>query len=510
MTISGVDTGLVTGRFVIGLVDGPDIDDEPDLIGATGTFEFTPAITYLPVPGADPGPFTLLKDTFVAVLDDEGYLCTPSPINPTLPGKRGIRLFATDSDASSTVEWTWKVTPKFVGRAGFPSPTYIPPFNMAVPTGSVIDLATVVKVPNSTGIGTEQIVALASTAQQAAQYASRQAAAAAEEASSAGISAYEAAQVSAQALAVSEAAESIAQSVRDEADAGDFIPKISIGEVNTVINSGDDGWVANIIRNGGLTKEAVREGMPSAFKGDPGGLVPASNVWSAQDCNLLTTPGYYYQASGSTIALNWPAAVRGVLTVFGVESGMLTQEFMPQRIENREAKAFYRRVKVGVTGKWSPWEVYSSQRIDTKAGRVVYSWDPVEDREHMIYGDTGWRDISSLLQGFTSSSDYVYIRRTNNLVEIEISAPNPTESVALDYGTLPQGFAGYGGVRRTQFWGQQGSLDSTGLKPVRMSLTSTGMQMRAYGATVNGGRIGISGTYHTNTAWPVTLPGTAV
>lgn len=196
-----VPSGRVVGRFVVGMVDGADLNDEPDLIGASGTLEFIPSPTYMPMPTGGPDPYVLLPETFIAILDSEGYVCTPNPLSPSSAGARGIRLFATDNQ-DTVHDWTWRVIPRFTGTKAT-----IPAFNISVPTGSVVDLATAVKMPQSSGIGTEQVIALASSAQFSARTAAEHAALAIDEAASAGVSAYEASLLAAQALAVSRALE---------------------------------------------------------------------------------------------------------------------------------------------------------------------------------------------------------------------------------------------------------------------------------------------------------------
>lgn len=173
MAILGVDTGLVVAQFVIGVIDGADINDEPDIVPARGTFEFTPSTSYVPVPLGSPNAFTLMKDTVVGVLDNEGYLCTPHPYDAKMPGKRGLRLFSTDTPNASVAGWTWVVTPKFVNANGAPITSYIAPFAIRVPSGGLVDLTLAIKVPESTGIGTgagmAEILSMATEAQVSAQ-----------------------------------------------------------------------------------------------------------------------------------------------------------------------------------------------------------------------------------------------------------------------------------------------------------------------------------------------------
>lgn len=170
---ANVDTGIVSGRFIVGVIDGPDADDEPDAIPAKGTVTFTASVPYLPNPGAST---TILKAPIVAVLDGEGWLCVRLPDGTA--GARGVRLIATDDEDLSVTGWTWTVSYTF-GTVDGTTPR-IASHSMALPSGATIDLTSVVKVPSSAGIGIEQAEALAATAQAAAQEASQAAQAAAE------------------------------------------------------------------------------------------------------------------------------------------------------------------------------------------------------------------------------------------------------------------------------------------------------------------------------------------
>lgn len=164
---ANVDTGKVEGRFVVGVIDGPDPDDEPDAIPAQGTITFAASVPYLPNPTANPAPVTILKAPIVAVLDAEGYLSARLPDGTA--GARGVRLIATDDPDLSVQGWTWTVTYAFENVNGVRP--QIAAHSMALPTGATVDLTSVVKVPSSTGIGVEQAEALAAAAQAAAAQA---------------------------------------------------------------------------------------------------------------------------------------------------------------------------------------------------------------------------------------------------------------------------------------------------------------------------------------------------
>lgn len=160
---TGVGTGLVTGRFVIGVIDSPIDDDlDPELIPAQGRISFTPSITYVPK-HSDEFPVTILKSTITGILDQEGYLCTPDNTSPT-GFTRGVRLFATD--VGSVKNWTYNVKYSFSTHNGI-TPN-IADHPISVPEGVERDLTDVVRIPSSPGMGVPQIESTALRAEKAA------------------------------------------------------------------------------------------------------------------------------------------------------------------------------------------------------------------------------------------------------------------------------------------------------------------------------------------------------
>lgn len=165
MTLPSITkTGLVTGQFIVGMVDGPDAGAEPDVLPATGTITFKAAVDYLPgAAGGSPSP-TVLPVPVVGVLDYEGYVCTPDEAG-NLGGRRGVRLLANDNPASASKGWTWQVTYALTG-AGQALP--VPSHAIYLRSWAEVDLTTHIPVPGSPGVSKEQAVTLAADAQNAA------------------------------------------------------------------------------------------------------------------------------------------------------------------------------------------------------------------------------------------------------------------------------------------------------------------------------------------------------
>lgn len=156
MKPENVQTGLVTGRFIAGIIDGPDEDDEPDFIAAVGRIMFVASVDYLPNPTAAEGPVTILQPPITGILDHEGFLCTPNAAGG--PGARGVRLIATDDPDILVQDWTWNAAYSFEKVNGIE--TKIAPHGFYLPAGDLpADLTTLIKVPSSPGIGFEQMEA---------------------------------------------------------------------------------------------------------------------------------------------------------------------------------------------------------------------------------------------------------------------------------------------------------------------------------------------------------------
>jgi hypothetical protein len=147
--------GTVVGRFLAAIVDAPtDNDDDPDGVPLSGTVTFTPTVTVFTVPKATPAPATVLPMPITAALDAEGYL--------GVNGKRGVNLIATNDPATLPTGFTYAVA--FNGLRYNGQPVTYQPFNIEVPSGSVIDLGLVAPVPADGGTAVIPDAAVARTA----------------------------------------------------------------------------------------------------------------------------------------------------------------------------------------------------------------------------------------------------------------------------------------------------------------------------------------------------------
>ncbi|AZS07980.1 hypothetical protein SEA_GREENHEARTS_1 [Arthrobacter phage GreenHearts] len=154
-------------------------------------------------------------------------------------------------------------------------------------------------------------------------------------------------------------------------------------------------------------------------KGDPGGIVLGTLITGPADLNDYKTPGVYRTTTTANI-LNLPWAFVGTLTVWQNNNAtpMFWQEYTP--VTSGGAQVYWRRA-FGPTQVWGPWRSYTSTRVDTTAGRAIYQWDDLNLREQLMYGDTGFRQLT-LENGYLGG---LYLRRWGSMVNLTGTITRP-------------------------------------------------------------------------------------
>ena len=134
--------------------------------------------------------------------------------------------------------------------------------------------------------------------------------------------------------------------------------------------------------------------------------------------------------------------------------------------------------------------------VSNSAGRTVHVWDTLNQREQLIYGYTGVRDISALVTGL---SGQVLLSRDGNNVTLEFNNVSPTSTGVVDFIYLPQGFR----IGRTTYRWLQATVEGM----------SRSFQLYASGnSRINTADLTDSYrqsfTFPTLDPWPISLPGT--
>jgi hypothetical protein len=253
--------------------------------------------------------------------------------------------------------------------------------------------------------------------------------------------------------------------------------------------------------------------FPQGPKGDPGGFANFASLGNV-NLNDMVSNGIFKQTNGaySTLLNNYPAA-GGIGTLFVLNSFDDTS-----RVEQRwsrmagggqftwSSRQEWRRTKYDADG-WTPWRCFTSQRVDQTAGRCIYTWDDLNQREQLIYGDTGMRNITSD-QGWVDAltgagvtlagSGLNRIRRVNNVVELDWVIDKPASGNTVPAAAFPLGF------RPAGLWNALGVTSS--LTMVR-AYHAGGTNALIYQSQVGQSNVTISLTYTTADPWPTTLPG---
>jgi hypothetical protein len=145
------------------------------------------------------------------------------------------------------------------------------------------------------------------------------------------------------------------------------------------------------------------------MKGEPGGIVGGTDL-GVLDLNNVLTPGVYRRTSTGTslLALHYPNDTdSGVLVVLErVAGATVTQTWHTYSPTSGVGGGTFYRVMNGA-GAWTAWRFTAAQRIDQTAGRAIYTWDHLNNREQLIYGDTGWRDFATdSTYGIVAAGDF--------------------------------------------------------------------------------------------------------
>lgn len=180
----------------------------------------------------------------------------------------------------------------------------------------------------------------------------------------------------------------------------------------------------------------------------PGGLTRPQKLGAA-NLNRLYSPGFYEQSVPAYAILEngYPSKNLGTLRVEarlmdGEQYGpSVIQTYTPVvGVVNNESRVEYKRSCNGVFSNgelnWSPWMAHVAQRVDNTAGLAIYTWDSTANREQLIYGDSGWRDIKGLL-GENYKSGVLLFRRSNYMVELAFEVLQFNEIPADRFIKLP-------------------------------------------------------------------------
>jgi hypothetical protein len=259
----------------------------------------------------------------------------------------------------------------------------------------------------------------------------------------------------------------------------------------------DNPNVAQIWLDGEAPNQQLSLYVPRGDKGDPGGITLGTSLGTT-DLNTITTAGVYRQGSSVPVNANYPTTDLGVLVVHQPSANpWVIQEYQPQAtVSPRQGQVFYRRTYTNTSG-WTAWRSYSATRVDQTAGRVIYQWDDLNNRDQLIYGDTGRRLITPA--GFTAGT--VTVRRSGSTVALYVVGGTMTASGDYVFpDAIPVGFRPH--ANSYYLYRQNVTMTTRSI-----SITSAGIiTIVGYDNTANMSAVCV---WDTTDNWPATLPGTA-
>jgi len=229
-------------------------------------------------------------------------------------------------------------------------------------------------------------------------------------------------------------------------------------------------------------------------------LLPYGVDLGTAELNDLTTPGVYRQANSAqaTVARGYPIELSAwVIEVSssGPAAGVL-QRATSVWLSGVAGRGYWQRIRQAEGTAWTAWRFVASQRIEKTAGLVIYTWDDVANRDQLVYGDTGYRNITADL---ALTAGAAYLRRTTYEVEIVMTDFALDATGVVDLPALASGFRPPANVNFAAF---------NNVGALRAFMGSTGA-LRMYGAGAVGTTHNLSVRYSTKDPWPTTLPGTA-
>ncbi len=166
-----------------------------------------------------------------------------------------------------------------------------------------------------------------------------------------------------------------------------------------------------------------------------------------------------------------------------------------------------------------PGSTYTDTAVTCGAVKWIKTWGTGNTGWTVLYGDTGWRDVKSLLDPFWDSTSNLQLRRINKTVYLRSSnlkvGDNPTgarsaiKQLFPDKNTFPLGFrnAGWG---RAQALAIINTSGNDGIGSIYTYRAAHDFAVRAILDTGNwtkGDSCAFNMSYVTENDWPTALPG---
>jgi hypothetical protein len=233
-------------------------------------------------------------------------------------------------------------------------------------------------------------------------------------------------------------------------------------------------------------------------KGDPGGWSASTIITTGTSFDNLITSGLYFNPVANASVAPGPTGVGGHLEVIGA-ANWIYQRYTPMG----DTRGTYLRAR-NSSNIWTSWRIVDATRVDQTAGRVIYQWDDVNQRDQMIFADTG-------LRALTPENSYVgsvYLRRYGSVVTLigTLQRP-PGGSLNGKFITIP---AGFGPASTAWIYTPVRHNGSSSVFWIYRQNTDILFSDSQAGTETDSSQVRFEVSWTSNSVWPTTLPGTAV
>lgn len=237
-------------------------------------------------------------------------------------------------------------------------------------------------------------------------------------------------------------------------------------------------------------------------KGNDGVGAPFQVALGNVSLDTITAGGFYRQPTvgNATPANSYPVAAAGILEVFQSSGASnVLQRYTPHSGVGVIRGIYIRRSSNGV---WASWQFLARQQvIDDAAGRRIITWDDVNNRDQLLYGDTGFRNI-----GITENPPYtgglIILRRVGSIVQLAITDLILKSGITgnIEMSLIPSGF-------RANVQGE--GLNAYSAERNRLIAIAGVSTFRISAVTAATARVSATMQWMTSDPWPSVLPGTA-
>lgn len=169
-SLNSLTYSTITGRFIALITDSlgelapdgsDDLNDLPDVVPLVAQVTITPSIPRVLVQTSVFGPLTVELAPHIVQLDGSGRIFAG--------GNTYVKVVATDTENANPSGFTYRVSFMNASYAG--RPVVIPPFDIAAPGNTTVDLTAAAPIPSSPGTIVVRDEAAAKAAQAAAEVA---------------------------------------------------------------------------------------------------------------------------------------------------------------------------------------------------------------------------------------------------------------------------------------------------------------------------------------------------